>query len=125
MTEKIYIKDVIERGEGTLLSHAILNSITTEVMESIRGAAGKEPKDDRRYIEVELKMNGFPVKLSGFFKHLQSEMHRMIQESAKEIVLAKLEDTTGALDDMLTQAGHAIKDIVRKRLGVTISDDWD
>ncbi len=126
MTEKIYIKQVIGRGdEATLLSHAILNSVTNDVLGSIRGKAGKKPEDDKRWIDVELKMNGFPVKLSAFMEHLDSEIDRMIKGEAKNIVLEALADTTDTLSDIMAQAGDVIKDIVRKRLSVTISDDWD
>lgn len=123
--EKILVTDIITRGVSkTLLSHAILQCCTPEVLANMKGSAGKTLEKDTRYIEVYFEMGGVPVKLSEFLNHLESELDRMIKEEARDIVLTQLNDITATLDELEQETENVIKRIVKERLNVTISDEW-
>jgi len=118
--EKIFTKDIIGRNsERSLLSHVILHCCSKEIIEKMKGSAGKEPEEDTRYIEVEFKMNGITTNLSDYLTHLEKDLDKIIEEKARDIVLEKL----SGLDDVIYQIGEVIKDIVKDKLDVTLPED--
>jgi len=122
--EKIFVKEVVGRGsEKSLLSHAILHCCNKKVMDNIKGSAGKTPEEDARWIEVDFKMNGVPVKLSGFLTELESQLDRMIKEEAGDIVLTKLSDVSVTLDKIEREVESTVKRIVGDRLGIDIAEE--
>ena len=112
MSEKIFVEDVVGQDKRGLISHAILHCITPRVMAAIKG------EDDRRYIEAELKLNGISVSFKGFFDELDSQVDRLIKEAARDMVVDKLTD----LDETIYEVGQVVKDKIRERLGVSISE---
>ncbi|KKK71992.1 hypothetical protein LCGC14_2908370 [marine sediment metagenome] len=123
--EKILVKDVIgDHDREHYLSHVILQCCTNEVLAGIKGKSGKEPSKDKRWIEVEFKLNGVEVKLSKFLNLLESQLDRMIKEEARDIVLNKLTDVTNAIAEISSEAEGVIKRIIKDRLDVTIPEEW-
>ena len=114
MTERIFVKDIVGRGynEDNLLSHAILECCNKKVLADLKGEEGN------KYIEVDFKINGIPVKLGDFLQHLDDQLDRMIEEKARDMVICKLDDVT----ETLYEVEQAVKRIVGDRLNITISD---
>ena len=114
MKERIYVRDVVDRDNRGLVSHAVLHCITPKAMGAIKG------EGDERYVEAELKLNGVPVSFKGFFTELDTQTDRLIKKAARDMVLDKLSD----LDETLYQVGQVVKDKMRERLGIEVSE-WD
>ena len=96
MSEKIAIAEIIDWNKRTLLSSAILSSLSQNKDEDY-GIIPGETKE----LTVELKINGLPVKLRSWFKHLDDELDHMIELEAGKLLRARLgTEDYSAIDDI-------------------------
>lgn len=119
--ERIYINSIVNRGEeGSFISHIILEglgSLSKEsheiVIEKLKGMG------DKKYLEVELKLNGVRVKFKPFIKQLQSQHNRIVQDEAKQLVKQKL----GKFGYNLSTLQKAIKRTSLTKLGAELTEE--
>jgi len=109
---KINLTDNVKK-DG-LISHIVLNSISETTMNALVKTGSVQGKGV--ICDLVLTANGYDIDLQAFVDHWQSQVDRIIEEKAEEL----LADRFREIQDMLTTLEERIKPEINKRL-----EDWE
>lgn len=101
---KITVAEITDRKN--LIGHIILNSAAASSMklgESFVDGCG----------EITMTLNGFDIDIEPFAKHLESELDRMIEERAKQLLNEKCEDIKNVIYDLAEKMSMMAEDAIR------------
>ncbi len=100
MTEQITIAELIA-GSGYSDSHTLIASVVLNAM------GGELEKDfgvipgETKEITIDFKINGVDCSLRSYLEHLESDLSRMIEEEAANLLRTRLKESAyNSLDNM-------------------------
>lgn len=110
---------------GSLISHIVLGGFEKAVLEQIWHDAGERARTaaEPRNVKVEVLVDGHPCDVRDFIDSWQSQVKRMIDSAAAELVREQF----GQLDDKLREIGDKLnqfkRDNIYNTLGIKDDDD--
>lgn len=99
-------KDKITK-ENTMLSHAILDTITDSIIE-------KSNIKDKDEIEITLTIEGEEVDITNFFEHINSQFDRCVHEKAQELIDDEISEKVNKIKDFLSSVENHFEETLSK-----------
>ena len=106
-----------ELRKDSLLSNVVLHCIANVAKNDLASKLAEEGKTDEGVIlDIVLTVNGREMNLESFINNWQSQVHRIIKETAEEIIEEKFCD----VEELLSDLGDRVKSEIHQRL-----EDWE